>query len=193
MTPLCELALKYGSDKCPQISHFYTEYYYAMFKSKRHMIKKVLEIGIGYPGGMLESPYYQVGASLYMWQDFFPEAQIYGIDIRKDLLIKDKRIKTFLCDQSDPKGLKKLINIIGTDIDMVIDDGSHIPEDQVFSCLTLMPLLQEKVLYVIEDVKDKEIEKYLKGYNTHAIRKSKMANIYDRLIEVTNKKTPKHG
>lgn len=43
MTELCELAYKYGTDKCPQIKHFYTPYYYKLFKDRRLSVKKVLE------------------------------------------------------------------------------------------------------------------------------------------------------
>jgi len=187
VTRLSQLAMKYGSDKCPQIHHFYTEYYSGIFKDKEQKVKKVLEIGVGYPECMTHSPNYQIGASLYMWQEYFPQAQIYGIDILPDLVFKDDRIETFLCNQTDKPALMQLIRQIGSDIDLVIDDGSHLPEDQVFTCLTLMPLLQSQVIYIIEDVRDKEITKYLKDYQTHVVRKSRMAGIYDRLIEVVNK------
>jgi len=187
VTKLAQLALKYGSDKCPQIHHFYTEYYAGLFLGRKNEIKKVLEIGVGYPECMTHSPNYQIGASLSMWQDYFPNALVFGIDIRQDLVFKNNRIETFLCDQTDKAGLMNLIKKIGTDIDFVIDDGSHLPEDQVFTCLTLMPLLQNKVIYIIEDVRYKEIAKYLKGYQLEIVRKSKMASNWDRLIKVTNK------
>ena len=64
-TPLCKLALKYRSDKCPKRGkHTYTPYYYDLLKNKKRSTKKVLEIGIG------------KGASLKMWRDFFPNAKI---------------------------------------------------------------------------------------------------------------------
>jgi len=187
-TPLSKLALKYGTDKCPQILHFYTEYYYGLLKDRKQEIKKVLEIGVGYPLVMLRPYGYKTGASLYMWQDFFPNAKIYGIDIRPELVFRDRRIETFFCNQTDKKGLMKLIQNIGTDIDLVIDDGSHFIEDQVIACLTLMPLLQEKVIYIIEDVKDITVANFLKSYDIEMIRKPRMASMNDRLIKVVNKK-----
>ena len=154
-TPLCELAFKYRSDKCPQRGkHTYTPYYYNLLRRRRNSIKKVLEIGIGWKA-----------ASLKMWRDFFPNAQIYGADYRKDLLVKQDRIDSVLCDQRRSTHLQSLINKIGPDIDLVVDDGSHRPHDQVFTCLTLMPLLNKKVIYVIEDVADPGIVNKLRNYD----------------------------
>jgi demethylmacrocin O-methyltransferase len=155
-TPLCELAHKYGSDKCAPF-HGYTPRYYKMFHDKRKDIKKVLEIGVGTPSTMLHVKKYKVGSSLYMWRDYFPNAQIYGIDIAPECIFKDDRIETFYCDQSDREGLARLMDRIGEDIDIVIDDGSHIPEHQIITCLTLMPFLSKSVVYVIEDVGDTTI------------------------------------
>ena len=47
MTKLCKLAYKYGTDKCPQIHHSYTPFYYELLNPKRNEIKKFVELGIG--------------------------------------------------------------------------------------------------------------------------------------------------
>lgn len=174
MTPLCDLAFKHGSDKCPQIKHHYTEFYYELLKYRRGRVKKILEIGI------------ESGASLRMWRDFFHNAQIYGIDVDRKTLFEEERIKTFLCDQRDGKGLIELIGKIGADFDLVVDDGSHSPDDQVFTCLTLMPLLNKKVIYAIEDTRN-EIVKRLSEYDIQIKRRSKMLYSDDRLILVRHK------
>lgn len=169
-TPLCEIAYKYGSDKCRQLKHPYTPFYYELLKNRRHSIKKVLEIGVGHA---ITMPYiitfkgsYQTGASLYMWRDFFPKAEIYGTDILPEAMVKDDRITTYLSNQTNKADLFKLIRNVGRDIDLVIDDGSHKWPDQVFTCLTLMPLLPKKVCYVIEDVKYPDLViKELSGFN----------------------------
>lgn len=151
-TRLCELAYKYGSDKCPQLKkHTYTEYYFDLLEGKRDQVKKVLEIGVG-----------GRGASLYMWQDFFPKAKIFGADIDVSRLINQNRIESIYCDQSNKKDLKRLISKTGPDIDLVVDDGSHVPDHQVISCLTLMPLLKKGATYIIEDVADLSIVDKLK-------------------------------
>lgn len=147
---LTKLALKYGTDKCPPMQSF-TPFYYELFKDLE--VKSLLEIGIGYPGTMQHMNDYKIGASLRMWRDFFPKAQIYGCDIRKDTLINEERIKSFQCDQSDEQNLELLKEKIGQ-VDIIIDDGSHKTEHQILSAKILLPIC--KKYYVIEDVKEPE-------------------------------------
>lgn len=151
-TPLCLLAQKYGSDKCPQLKNHYTPYYYELFAPRQNQVKKLLEIGIGDPQKMTHVQNYQPGASLFMWRDFFPLARIYGLDFAPNTLVTADRIQSFLGDQTDKETLIHLLDNIGHDIDIVIDDGSHSPPDQITTCLTLMPLLPADVDYIIEDV-----------------------------------------
>lgn len=148
--PLSNLAFKYGSDKCPQLKHCYTPFYYKLFKDKRYSIKKVLEMGIG--NRRLRGPDYVTGASLFMWRDFFPNAQIYGADNDPETIFDDRRIKTFLCDETKKEDLENLINKTGRDIDIFIDDGSHYSRHQIFLCNTLMPQFNKDIMYFIEDV-----------------------------------------
>lgn len=190
MNFLSQLAFKYGSDKCPEISRFYTDFCFESFKDRRYSIHKLLEIGVGYKELMKGCPNYTDGASLFMWRDFFPNAQIYGVDIKKDLVFTDDRIETFYCNQSDSIGLTKLIDKIGSDIDIVIDDGSHKAKDIIISCQTLMPLLNKDVIYIIEDTNSRradEVVENLKNYNCHKVRRSIIKFSDDRLIVVTNK------
>ncbi len=177
LTELCKIAFKYGTDKCPQIKHSYTPFYYKLLKSKKHSIKKVLELGIGHYRNMknfevIYDPtlkrYLHRGASLYMWRDFFPEAQIFGADIIPDAIFSDDRIKTFLCDERKKEDLKKLIQDTGPDIDLFIDDASHHVDDQIFAAQTIMPLINKNVIYIIEDVgHSKKISKELDEYDTY--------------------------
>jgi len=152
MTELCDLGFKYRTDKCPQVQHNYTPIYYEMFKDRRETVKKVVEMGIGYPESMFKVKNYTTGASLLMWRDFFPNAQIYGADIHRAALFTADRIKTFLCDETREKHIKDLIKQTGGDIDLFVDDGNHYREVQVFLCLTVMPLLKKDVIYSIEDI-----------------------------------------
>lgn len=164
-TELCDLAFKYGTDKCPRIKHPFTPFYYELLKHRRGSIKKVVEIGVGAKRRHSNSPDNRMGAGLYMWRDFFPKAKIFGADIDPQVMFKDERIKTILCDQSSKKDLLALIKKTGANIDLFIDDASHVPEHQVFTCLTLMPLLKKSVIYVIEDVLDPTIAVCLHEYD----------------------------
>ena len=169
MTVLCDLAYKYGTDKCPQLKHNFTEFYHEMFRDRREQVRKVVEIGIG-----CIPPAFNKGASLYMWRDYFPNATIYGADINPHLLIEDDRIETILCDKRSQKDLENLLKFTGYDVDLFVDDGSHKPEDQVFTCLSVMPLLGKDAIYVIEDVGHREIGKRLGEFDIKILRRAKM-------------------
>jgi len=157
ITPLCKIAYKYGTDKCPQINHSYTPFYYHLLKHRRTTVKKVLELGVGCNKSTTfmrrrKNVDTIIGASLYMWRDYFPNATIYGADKEPESLISDDRIKTFYCNERNEEDLKNLIRQTGCDIDLFIDDGSHHRRDQLYTCTVLMPLLDKNVTYVIEDV-----------------------------------------
>ena len=159
------LADKYGADKSPNIGHAYTPFYYEYLKDKKYSIKKVLEIGIGNRRQIKYIPGAYIGASIRMWRDFFPNAIIYGADILHELLFRDERIETYLCDQRIKQDLENLIGQIGNDIDLFIDDGSHESEDQLFTCLNVMPMLKRDVIYIIEDVSYPDIVRQLDKYD----------------------------
>ncbi len=162
ITPLCELALKYKTDKVPEVFHSYTPYYHELLKDRRERVKRVLEIGIGYPETMKwgNAEGYVTGASLYMWRDYFPNAEIYALDNRCDILVNENHIHSFLCDQSNENlliALSEDFKRTGLDkFDLIIDDGSHRPEDQALTARILAPLLADDGLYIIEDVLNAE-------------------------------------
>lgn len=209
-TPLCKLAFKYGTDKCPKIKHPYTVVYHDMFKRMRKKVRKILEVGIGNYEDMKHvdevfdprlNRRYKKGASLKMWRDYFPNAMVYGVDIVPDSLFKSERIKTYLCDETKPEEVNALIDQIGSDIDIVIDDGSHVWRHQANLAKTLLPLLPKDVIYVIEDIERPDpiidrlreyecvvptmpVVRYKKGYAVNGKRKNKIPK--DRLLIVKN-------
>ena len=143
-----DLAKKHTTDKW-----FYARLYTDLFKDKRDSIKKVVELGIGCPKTMryVEGPY-KTGASLYMWRDYFPNAEIYGADILPEAVFQDDRIHTMQCDETKKEDLEAFIKFAGSDIDVFIDDGSHDVRKQIYTCQVVMPLLPKNVTYVLEDV-----------------------------------------
>lgn len=161
LTELCYIAQKYGTDKCPQVKHHYTPFYYSLFVGKRDVVRKVVEFGIGYCkyGKDAGQPtfdrrlkrLYHRGASLLMWRDFFPNATIYGVDIAPEAMFEADRIRTYLCNEQDVAGVRKVMGEIG-DADIVIDDASHRMDDQVLLARTVVPLLSKTADYIIEDV-----------------------------------------
>lgn len=188
-TPLCEIAFRHRADKCPQLRHHYTPYYYELLKDKQQSIKKVLEFGIGYPALMRRIPQYKKGASLYMWREFFPNAQIYGADIKPETLFQEERISTYLCDERKKEDVEQLIATIGGDIDLVVDDASHFNHDQIFLFQTLMPLLtKQDVIYVIEDsLNSRIIMRKLRDYHCECPDLVGRAYSREKLIIITRK------
>lgn len=167
-TELCKLGYKYGTDKCPQVNGaYYTPFYFELLKDRRKTVRKVLELGVGSRTTLRHVPeHYQRGASLRMWRDFFPNAQIYGVDLSPTAIFQDERIQTYLLNTKDESAMRKLIDEIGSDIDLVIDDGTHREKSQLLAVRTLMPLLKKDVIYIIEDAYNAEsIRAQLSEYN----------------------------
>lgn len=169
LTPLCKIAEKYGTDKCPQIFHDYTPVYYELFKYPEG-VRKVLEVGIGNPSKMKHiNEKYSLGASLKMWREFFPNAQIYGIDHDKDTIFQDERITTYHLNSYKTNHVDWLFSQIGGDIDLVVDDGNHEIVAQVKTAKNILPHLKKGAIYVCEDSKDPlRLADNLIGYNYEA-------------------------
>ena len=146
---LDELAIKYGTDKSSKC-HNYCVLYEQMFGAMRDEPLKILEIGVG------------TGASLKMWLEYFPNAEIHGIDISLDnletSLIKNERVHLCLGNQND----KDFLDNLGVDFDIVIDDGSHRVEDQIFTFKHLWP--NTKLVYIVEDIYTSYLPRYGGGY-----------------------------
>ena len=140
---LDRLASIYKSDKFG--SHFYTQHYQKHFKKFQLKKIKLLEIGIGGDDNS-----HLGGASLKMWKYFFPRGRIYGVDLFDKTKFNEKRIITFQADQSDEKAMSHIVNRIG-EIDIIIDDGSHINEHVINSFVQLFPKLKIGGVYVVED------------------------------------------
>ena len=151
LTPLCELAKKYQTDKGgrhfmyngqpSEHCHEYTPLYYDIFKDKTEKVRRVLEIGVN------------SGASLRMWEEFFPNAEIIGLDIDFNYLFNAGRIKCLYANAGDSESLRGAVLDAGSMplYDLIVDDGSHDLSDQVCSLQTLLPMLAPDGVYIVED------------------------------------------
>ena len=165
---LTQLAEHHGVDKCPAISHSYTPVYDTLLSPLRKTTKSVLEIGIGNVPLMkpIVGEHYKPGASLRMWRDYFPNAQVIGCDIMRSVLFNDEeRIKTFFVDQSNTLSLLALMDAvkpITSQFDIIVDDGSHIEEHMSLSFRTLWKFIKPNGgIYIIEDVKRASIDSFV--------------------------------
>lgn len=169
-TELCKLFEKYGSDKCPHYFHTYSTDYFKLFAPLQKNVKVFVEIGVGniklMAGRIVPADKYQPGASLRAWNDFFPSANIYGLDINKTDFFEYDRVSCMWTDQSSALELKKTLDKIttlegGKQVDVILDDGSHIVEHQLLSIKTLKSYLKPGGLYIIEDIKNKDLDKFV--------------------------------
>src|SRR5271157_3117054 len=137
---LDELAIKYNTDKSSK-NHNYTKVYDKYFQNIREEFKNVLEIGV------------LNGSSLKMWEEYFPNAIIYGIDMNLECKkYENEKCKIIITKQDDEKLIKENIKDKKIIFDTIIDDGSHISNHQISSFHLLFDNLKSKGLYIIEDV-----------------------------------------
>ena len=165
-TSLTNLSIFYGIDKHIRVAHNYMPTYEKLFKNLKSSIYNLLEIGCGgmynlkdtLGQGDIKRNWYKSGNSLRMWRDYFTNANVYGIDINKDLMFTEDRIKTFVANQNSEQDLKSVIDKINSPLDIIIDDGSHRGDHQVFSFMYLHKYLAPCGLYIIEDVQSSNID-----------------------------------
>lgn len=138
------LAKLYKTDKWGK--HFYTPHYYSHFKPFKHKAINLLEIGVG----GYDDPF-QGGGSLRMWKRFFSKANIFAIDIYDKSPSQEDRITIFQGSQVDGEFLDLILDQIG-ELDLIVDDGSHINEHVIYTFEHLFPKLNSGGIYVIEDV-----------------------------------------
>lgn len=130
---LTELGQRYGTDKA---AFGYLPIYERYLQGRE--IRSVLEIGV------------YGGSSLRMWSDFFPQAEIFGLDIDPGCLEHAAdRIHVRIGSQDDPAVIASLVEQAGG-FDLVVDDGSHVNNLTLASWQMLWPVTRQ--LYVIEDL-----------------------------------------
>lgn len=161
---LTDLANFYQSDKgtiAPKSGHHgprlhFTPIYEKYMDVLRNESLTILEIGVG------------SGASIKMWYDYFPNAKIHAIDVKSQSHLKNDRVTTHVCDQSNRLQLSKVMEQIGN-VDIIIDDGSHAVAHQQISLGVLFKFLKTGGQYWIEDLhtSDKSVwnGKTLYGYD----------------------------
>lgn len=94
------------------------------------------------------------GGSLLMWRDYFgPGAKVHSIEINPEAYVfNDDRTRVFIGSQNNRTFLKEVVKAIGK-VDIVIDDASHVPADQLVSFDELYPaIMKRESVYLIEDI-----------------------------------------
>lgn len=185
---LAQLCDKYGSDKgsskksnhnYPWKPHSYTDFYENIFSHKRITINAIFECGVGtsdlnFPANM--GAFGKPGASLRVWEDYFPKASIYGGDIDSSVLFNEGRIKTYYLDQTDPSSIDSFFQLTAkSEFDLMIDDGLHTFEAGWTLFNHSNHLLKQGGVYIIEDVRPRTMKKFLEldflsmGFSVHPV------------------------
>lgn len=155
---LIELCDRHGTDKgssqhwrdAPgRSAHTYADVYSSLFSERRDEIRSLLEVGIFR------------GASLRVWRDYLPNAQIYGADIDRHLLFEEERITTTAMDQTDPASIAQAIASLRiSSVDVIIDDGLHEFDANRVLFESTFELLSERGTYVIEDCTPETLRRF---------------------------------
>lgn len=118
--------------------HVYDRYYPMFFEKWRNESINIFEIGI------------DQGKSVNVWENYFPLARIWGMDISKSF--NTLRTNVFKGDQSKIEDLQTICSTVPK-CNIIIDDGSHVPEHQLKTFYYLFEnMLEWGGVYVIEDV-----------------------------------------
>lgn len=166
LNELCEL---HGSDKggdaknapYPWPAHSYADYVERHFGAFRNYIRNVFECGLGsndpaIPSNMTKTG--RPGASLRVWRDYFPNAQVYGIDIDEKIIFSEERIQTFHCDQTNSAQVQSLWKMLpDVKFDLMIDDGLHTFDAGVSLFESSIDKLASEGTYIIEDVSPRNL------------------------------------
>jgi predicted O-methyltransferase YrrM len=173
---LCEIGAKYDTDKSSQRKnvtntrhcHPYTLFYDSLFCEYVNEQLNIAEIGILH------------GASLLMWREYFPNANIYGFDNNPEYIEQFKAShgtnNVFLnhMDVSDKKNISDVFQNTGIQYDIIIEDSTHLMDHQVNVIESCVNHLKPGGILIIEDV--------FKKYNEMAYIK-KIENVLDNFQE----------
>jgi hypothetical protein len=170
---LSDLSEKHGSDKGFSGNNFmtkngwqyhsYTDMYDLILRNKKNQVLNFFEMGIGttdtsFLYNMSENG--TIGASLRMWKEYFPNANIYGADIDPKCLFTEDRIFTYVADQLSPESLTSLVNVIDKKFDVIVDDGLHEYDSNICMYENMISSLSDEGFYIIEDIKNHTLWKY---------------------------------
>lgn len=120
--------------------HQYIAFYEAEFATLD--CRQILEFGV-----------FQ-GASIRWLMNFFPAANICGVDILPDQpnWPQDERVRYVKADQADVRQIKNVFSAAKHKFDLVIEDGSHLPEHQRNCLVESIRHIRPGGIYILEDI-----------------------------------------
>ena len=151
MKTLDQIAIECQTDRATVFSrtwgkpHGYAPHYDKAFSHLRDHPVKLLEIGVG------------GGEGIRMWLEYFSKGDIYGVDsvYGTNDYDTDGKVKRYCFHQGvqgDPEMWVRVIDDVGGNFDIIIDDGSHINTDIIVSFIALWQHVKPGGFYAIEDL-----------------------------------------
>ncbi len=137
---ISEILSKYGGDTDKIWHHHYGDAYDSLLSPfDRNAELNILEVGT------------QRGATLLAWKEYFPNANVIGVDIVDVVLEKYKKdyVTRIISD------IKKVDFRDGFDI--IIDDGSHYLGDMVYVIANHFMTMRDGGIMILEDVRFPEL------------------------------------
>ena len=182
---LVELVDNNRTDK--NTTHSYLELYEKLLSSKKETAKNVLEVGV-YNGG-----------SIKLWHDYFKQATVYGLDIKKikdmwDEIKNKKRIVLGCFDAYNENFFYNQLANKNIKFDFMLDDGPHTLESMKQFIKLYSQIMTDDGILIIEDVPEwewieilkNEVPDYLKSFvDAYDLRPNK--DRYDDIVFVINK------
>lgn len=150
-TDLCRLGAAYGTDKSPYNKddklhkHSYTAIYDLMFAPFRDWDINIAEVGI------LDNK------SMMCWRDYFPEANLTGFEYFPVLIDNAERHQLantsyFFMDIKSEDSIQTAFEKADKQYDIVIEDSTHVFEDQIRFINYVHRWMHPNGILVIEDI-----------------------------------------
>jgi cephalosporin hydroxylase len=111
------------------------------------------------------------GDSLRMWRGYFPRGRIVGVDVKPKAASFAEGFDVVIGSQDDPDTISRAVELLGGEVDVVIDDASHMPGPTLASLQLLWPHLSAGGYYFVEDVHvayERKWQEWLAGRNVVA-------------------------
>jgi hypothetical protein len=174
MKTLQEVYEKYadwtGGDK--GTNHSYIDVYEKEMSKIKNI--SILEIGV------------QFGHSIKMWQEYFENSWVGGIDITLQYLAFSELENVFLCDGTEKNQVEKILK--NRKFDYIIDDASHTLQDQIKSFDIFYPKLKKNGKYFIEDIANdnnlRKIKDYLKQQDIYSFKVYDLRYVKNRFDDI---------
>ena len=139
MKTIQEILFSVDRDKHNSTEHTYGDVYAEVFsKYDRDSKISILELGV------------QRGGSLYAWREFFPNAEIIGVDISDSRLDKYKQDNSITFIKKDLRDA--IEDLSDKKFDIIIDDSDHFDGTIAWIIQHYWKLLKRKGTMVIEDI-----------------------------------------